>query len=66
MKKTIINDIVCCGARDAARYLGTNARGLQKLVDAKEVNFETNGRLNSTRIYIHVNDLVKVKYGENK
>jgi hypothetical protein len=62
MKKTTINGTVCCGVGDAAKYIGTNAKGIRKLIDAGEIEIYSNGRLNSTRIYLSVESLVNVKY----
>jgi len=63
MKKTTINGAVCCGVGDAAKYLETNAKGVRKLIDAGKIEIYSNGRLNSSRIYLSVESLVEVKYG---
>ena len=47
---------------DAEKFLGTNAIGIKKLIDDKKIQFETNGRINSSRIYIHIQSLIEVKY----
>ena len=59
-----MNGVTCCGIGDAAKYLDTNARGIQNLIDKGKIRFETSGRLNSSRIYIHVHDLVEAKHGK--
>ena len=64
MKKKIVNGYLCCGAGDAAKYLRTNAKGVQNLIDAGKLEIETNGKLNSSRIYVHVQSLIEVKYNE--
>jgi len=62
MKKKTVNGYLCCGAGDAAKYLRTNAKGIQNLIDAGALEIETSARLNSSKIYVHVQSLVKVKY----
>ncbi len=64
MKKKTVNGYLCCGTGDAAKYLRTNAKGIQNLIDAGELEVEINGRLNSSRIYIHIQSLIEVKYNE--